>query len=144
MPVWSLRRTASHWCTAGAAERPLLQMACGSSFPCAQSMRDPIQSIFGYELGVTYYNLVSDQYTGLSGIVVPGTLRDSLSLLAIVLEQPTELHPTEIMTDTGAYTDVVFGLFNVLGRYSFSLPEAVSRGELRPLQNAFDAFEEIA
>ena len=57
------------------------------------------------QLGVTYYNLVSDQFTGLNGIVVPSTLRDSLSLLAIVLEQPTELHPTEIMTDTGAYTD---------------------------------------
>ena len=79
----------------------------------------PNPKYFGYELGVTYYNLVSDQYTGLSGIVVPGTLRDSLSLLAIVLEQPTELHPTEIMTDTGAYTDVVFGLFWLLG-YRFS------------------------
>jgi TnpA family transposase len=75
----------------------------------------PNPKYFGYELGVTYYNLVSDQYTGLNGIVVPGTLRDSLSLLAIVLEQPTELHPTEIMTDTGAYTDVVFGLFWLLG-----------------------------
>jgi hypothetical protein len=31
------------------------------------------QHYFGYELGVTYYNLVSDQYTGLNGIVVPGT-----------------------------------------------------------------------
>ena len=61
----------------------------------------PNPKYFGYELGVTYYNLVSDQFTGLNGIVVPGTLRDSLSLLAIVLEQPTELHPTEIMTDTG-------------------------------------------
>jgi len=32
-----------------------------------------------------------------------------------VLEQQTELHPVEIMTDTGAYTDVVFGLFWLLG-----------------------------
>src|SRR3984893_7926493 len=79
----------------------------------------PNPKYFGYELGVTYYNLVSDQYTGLNGIVVPGTLRDSLSLLAVVLEQPTELHPIEIMTDTGAYTDVVFGLFWLLG-YRFS------------------------
>jgi TnpA family transposase len=79
----------------------------------------PNPKYFGYELGVTYYNLVSNQYTGLNGIVVPGTLRDSLSLLAVVLEQPTELHPIEIMTDTGAYTDVVFGLFWLLG-YRFS------------------------
>jgi hypothetical protein len=38
-------------------------------------------------------HLVSDQFTGLNAIVVPGTLRDSLVLLAVVLEQPTELNP---------------------------------------------------
>ena len=68
---------------------------------------------------VTYYNFVSDQFTGLNAIVVPGTLRDSLVLLAVNLEQPTELNPIEIMTDTGAYTDIVFGLFCLLG-YRFS------------------------
>jgi TnpA family transposase len=49
----------------------------------------------------------------------PGTLRDSLVLLAVVLEQQTELKPTQIMTHTGAYSDVVFGLFRLLG-YRFS------------------------
>ncbi len=75
----------------------------------------PNPKYFGYERGITYYNLVSNQFTGLNAIVVPGTLRDSLSLLAVVLEQQTELQPTEIMTGTGAYTDVVFGLFWLLG-----------------------------
>jgi TnpA family transposase len=55
----------------------------------------------------------------LNAITVPGTLRDSLVLLAVVLEQQTELQPTRIMTDTGAYSDVVFGLFRLLG-YRFS------------------------
>ena len=32
-----------------------------------------------------------DQFTGLNAIVIPGTLRDSLYLLAVVLEQQTEL-----------------------------------------------------
>jgi TnpA family transposase len=36
-----------------------------------------------------------------------------------VLDQQTELQPTRIMTDTGAYSDVVFGLFRLLG-YRFS------------------------
>ena len=58
---------------------------------------------FGIGRGVTYYNLVSDQFTGLNASVVPGTLRDSLVLLSVVLEQPTELQPTEIMTDRGLY-----------------------------------------
>ncbi|CAO3460023.1 Mobile element protein [Azospirillum argentinense] len=79
----------------------------------------PNPKYFGSERGVTYYNLVSDQFTGLNAITVPGTLRDSLVLLSVVLEQETELEPTEIMTDTGAYTDVIFGIFWLLG-YQFS------------------------
>jgi TnpA family transposase len=79
----------------------------------------PNPKYFGKDRGVTYYNLVSDQYTGLNGIVVPGTLRDSLHLLALVLEQETDHNPTEIMTDTGAYTDIIFGIFWLLG-YQFS------------------------
>jgi TnpA family transposase len=79
----------------------------------------PNPKYFGYEYGVTYYNLLSNQFTGLNAIVVPGTRRDSLYLLAVVLEQQTELHPTEIMSDTGAYSDVVFGLFWLLD-YRFS------------------------
>ena len=79
----------------------------------------PNPKYFGIGRGVTYYNLVSDQFTGLHGITVPGTLRDSLVLLAVALEQQTELQPTQIMTDTGAYSDVVFGLFRLLG-YRFS------------------------
>jgi TnpA family transposase len=67
----------------------------------------------------TWDNLLSDQFTGLNAIPTPGTLRDSLVLLAVVLEQQTELKPTQIMTDTGAYSDVVFGLFRLLS-YRFS------------------------
>jgi TnpA family transposase len=75
----------------------------------------PNPKYFGFERGVTYYNLLSNQFTGLNAIVVPGTIRDSLYLLSVVLDQQTELQPVEIMTDTGAYTDVVFGLFWLLG-----------------------------
>ena len=60
----------------------------------------PNPRYFGRERGVTWYNLASDQYTGLNAVTVPNTLRDSLNLLAVVLEQETELQPTEIMTDT--------------------------------------------
>ena len=75
----------------------------------------PNPKYFGIGRGVTWYNLMSDQFSGLNDITVPGTLRDSLILLAVVLEQQTELQPTQIMTDTGAYSDVVFGLFRLLG-----------------------------
>lgn len=68
---------------------------------------------------VTYYNFTSDQFTGFHGIVIPGTLRDSLYILAGLLEQQTRLDPREIMSDTHGYSDVVFGLFALLG-YKFS------------------------
>jgi TnpA family transposase len=79
----------------------------------------PNPKYFGIGRGVTWYNLLSDQFSGLGDITVPGTLRDSLVLLGVLLEQQTEVQPTQIMTDTGAYSDVVFGLFRLLG-YRFS------------------------
>ena len=38
-----------------------------------------------------------------------------IRLLAVMLEQQTDLQPTQIMTDTGAYSDVVFDLFRRRG-----------------------------
>jgi TnpA family transposase len=70
--------------------------------PVATVHARPNPKYFGIGRGVTYYNLSSNQFTGLNAIIVPGTLRDSMVLLALVLEQQTELQPTQIMTDTGA------------------------------------------
>ena len=53
--------------------------------------------------GITYYNFTSDQFTGFHGIVIPGTLRDSLFILEGLLEQQTSLRPLEIMSDTAGY-----------------------------------------
>jgi TnpA family transposase len=89
----------------------------------------PNSKYFGVGRGITYYNFTSDQFTGFHGIVIPGTLRDSLFLLAGLLEQQTSLQPQEIMTDTAGYSDVVFGLFWLLG-YQFS-PRLADIGEAR-------------
>ncbi|WP_407240773.1 Tn3 family transposase [Escherichia coli] len=62
---------------------------------------------------------MSDQYSGFHGIVIPGTLRDSIFVLEGLLEQETGLNPTEIMTDTAGASELVFGLFWLLG-YQFS------------------------
>ena len=70
-------------------------------------------------MGITYYNFTSDQFTGFHGIVIPGTLRDSLFILEGLLEQETGLRPHEVMSDTAGYSDLVFGLFWLLG-YQFS------------------------
>jgi TnpA family transposase len=108
---------------------PIVQKWGGGEVASADGLRFvvPVRSVhagfnrkyFGSKRGITYYTLTSDQYTMLHGVVVPGTLRDSLFLLGTVLEQKTNLNPSEIMTDSAGYSDIVFGLFHLLG-YQFS------------------------
>lgn len=89
----------------------------------------PTPKYVGRHRGVTYYNLMSDQGTGRNAMIGPGTLRDSLVLLSVRRAQQTELQPTQIMPDTGAYPDVIFGLFRLLG-YRFS-PRLADIGDTR-------------
>ena len=79
----------------------------------------PNPRYFGTGRGVTYYNFTSDQFTGFHAIVVPGTIRDSLYVLDGLLEHETSLEVQEIVTDTAAYSDLIFGLFRLLG-FQFS------------------------
>jgi TnpA family transposase len=58
---------------------------------------------------------------------VPGKLRDSIFVWEGLLEQQTGLNPTEIMTDTASASDIVFGLFWLLG-FQFS-PRLADAGE---------------
>jgi len=51
---------------------------------------------------MTYLNYTSDQFTGLGGLVIPGTIRDSVYVLEALLEQESGLTPTEIMSDTAS------------------------------------------
>ncbi|MCU5276348.1 transposase [Bacillus cereus] len=74
-----------------------------------------VKSIHFGSGGVTNYNYTSNQFTGLHGLVIPGTIRDSLYLLQFVLEQNTNLQPKEIMTDTAGYSDIIWRLFGLLG-----------------------------
>ncbi len=89
----------------------------------------PNPRYFGVGRGTTYLNYVSDRSTGFHGIVVPGTLRDSLFVLDGLLEHETSLEPTEITSDTAGYSDLIFGLFYLLG-YQFS-PRIADAGEAR-------------
>jgi len=63
----------------------------------------PNPKYFGTGRGITLINYVSDQFSGFKNIVVTGTLRDSLVILAGLLNQETKLRPTELMTDTASY-----------------------------------------
>jgi TnpA family transposase len=121
------------------AQIPLAQAWGGGDVASADGVRfvvpvrtlnaGPNSKYFGRGRGITYYNFTSDQFTGFHGLVVPGTLRDSLVVLMGLLEQRTSLRPREIMTDTSGYSDMVFGLFWLLG-YQFS-PRLADAGEAR-------------
>jgi TnpA family transposase len=89
----------------------------------------PSSKYFHAERGITYYNFTSNQFTGMHGIVAPGAVRDSPYVLDGLLEQQTDLRPIELMTDTEGYSDIVFGLFLLLG-YQFS-PRLADIGESR-------------
>ena len=89
----------------------------------------PNRKYFNADRGVTYYNFTSDQFTGFHAIVIPGTLRDSMFILDGLLEHQTRLQPVEVMADTAGVSDVVFGLFWLLG-YQFS-PRLADIGEAR-------------
>ncbi len=138
------------------ATLPLAQQWGGGDVASADGLRfvtpvrtlnaGPNRKYFGSDRGITYYNFTSDQYTGLHGIVVPGTLRDSIYILEGLLEQKTSLNPTEIMTDTAGASDMVFGLFWLLG-YQFS-PRLADAGEARfwriDMQVDYGALNDIA
>ena len=89
----------------------------------------PNPRYFGIGRGITSYDLISDQFAGLNKLVITGTIRDSLYLLELVLGQQTTSNPREIMTDTAGYSDIIFGLFALLG-YRFS-PRLADIGSTR-------------
>ena len=61
-------------------------MCAGFVVPVRTINARPNARYFGAERGITYYNFTSDQFSGFHGITVPGTLRDSLLILAGLLE----------------------------------------------------------
>ncbi|MGB0091556.1 MAG: Tn3 family transposase [Solirubrobacteraceae bacterium] len=69
--------------------------------------------------GATWLNVVNDQVMGIGGLVVPGTLRDSLFILDAIHNRDGGPKPEVVITDTASYSDIVFGLFAICG-YQFS------------------------
>ncbi|TQN31697.1 TnpA family transposase [Haloactinospora alba] len=79
--------------------------------------------------GATWLNVVNDQVMGLGGVVVPGTLRDSLFILDAIHARDGGEKPERVVTDNASYSDLVFGLFAICG-YQFS-PRIADLGDTR-------------
>jgi Tn3 transposase DDE domain len=75
----------------------------------------PNPRYFGRRRGATWLNMISDQGVGLAGRVLSGTPRDSLHLIDLIYSQDGGTRPEVIITDTGSYSDIVFGLLRLLG-----------------------------
>ncbi|GAB2748862.1 hypothetical protein GCM10027174_24080 [Salinifilum aidingensis] len=69
--------------------------------------------------GVTWLNYINDHVAGLGGLVVAGTVRDSLHVLDGLLDLDGGPRPEMVTTDTASYSDQIFGLYALLG-YQFS------------------------
>ena len=80
---------------------------------------------FDRRRGVTLLGTTADHYAGLHTVVITGTQPDAPYILDGLLDPQTSVRPREIMTDTAGYTDVIFGLFRLLGyQYSPRLADA--------------------
>ncbi len=63
--------------------------------------------------------MVNDRVMGLGGVVVPGTLRDSLFILNALHARDGGPKPEIVITDTASHSDIVFDLFAICG-YQFA------------------------
>jgi len=75
----------------------------------------PSPRYFGRGRGVTWAE--RDQRPGrrIGAVVVPGTMRDSLHILDTMLNLDAGPKPEMVATDTASYSDIVFGMFRLLG-----------------------------
>lgn len=79
----------------------------------------PSPKYYHFKRGITWLNAVNDQVAGIGQMVVPGTPRDSLHILDTLLNLDAGVKPEMVATDNASYSDMVFGLFKMLG-YNFS------------------------
>ncbi len=89
----------------------------------------PNPKYFGMKKGLTWLNAINDQFAGIGAVTVPGTVRDSLYILDTVLGVDGGPKIEQVITDTASYSDIVFGLFRILG-YRFT-PNIAGIGDQR-------------
>jgi hypothetical protein len=78
--------------------------------PVPSAYARPNKKFFGQKRGVTWLNMINDQAMGIGSKVVSGTERDCLHALDVVFASGEGRRADVIVTDTGSYSDLVFGL----------------------------------
>ena len=95
------------------------------------------------ELRQRYREGQEDQPGALRLVVNIIVLWNTIYIDAAVQQLRAEVFPVKA-EDIARLSPLVFDHISLLGRYSFSLPDAVQRGQLRPLRNPSEATEEAA
>lgn len=107
------------------ADLPLAQLWGGGLVASIDGLRFvvPTQTVhaghnpyyFGRQRGATWLNAINDQTAGIGATVVPGTQRDSLHQLDVLLNPDHGRRPDLVTSDTAGYSDMVFGLYRICG-----------------------------
>jgi TnpA family transposase len=83
--------------------------------PVPAAFARPNRKYFGSKRGMTWLNAVNDQGMGRGAKVVSGTVRDSLHMVDVIFGLDGGEVPEIVVSDTGSYSDLVFGLLELLG-----------------------------
>jgi TnpA family transposase len=83
--------------------------------PVPNVLARPNRRFFGPKRGMTWLNAIDDRGIGRGAKVVTGTVRDSLHMIDVIFGFAGGDLPEIVVTDTGSYSDLVFGLLELLG-----------------------------
>jgi TnpA family transposase len=83
--------------------------------PVPAAFARPNRKFFGSKRGMTWLNAINDCGMGRGAKIVSGTVRDSLHMVDVIFGLDGGDLPEIVVSDTGSYSDVVFGLLELLG-----------------------------
>jgi TnpA family transposase len=83
--------------------------------PVPAAFARPNRKFFGSKRGMTWLNAINDRGMGRGAKIVSGTVRDSLHMVDVIFGLDGGELPEIVVSDAGSYSDVVFGLLELLG-----------------------------
>ena len=83
--------------------------------PVPAAFARPNRKFFGSKRGMTWLNAVNDLGMGRGAKIVSGTVRDSLHMIDVIFGPDGGELPEIVVPDTASYSDIVFGLLELLG-----------------------------
>ncbi|MGE5135249.1 MAG: Tn3 family transposase [Gemmatimonadota bacterium] len=83
--------------------------------PVPAAFARPNRKFFGSKRGMTWLNAINDRGMGRGAKIVSGTVRDSLHMVDVIFGLDGGDLPEIVVSDTAPYSDVVFGLLELLG-----------------------------